>query len=64
MSRLIECVGRRRLDVSVVDEKIQIRITIGDVALAHLMLPVTEAVSLRTEIDRVLDELLMRHGHD
>ena len=53
----INCIGRRRLDLSVVDGKVQIRITLGDKPLAHLQLEPGEAAKFHAALVEVLNEL-------
>ena len=57
MTEIIKCVGRRRLDVSLVEGKVQMRITLGDKALAHLQLDAGEAAKLHAALVAVLNEL-------
>ena len=57
MSESIACIGRRRLDVSVVDGKVQIRITLAEKALAHLQLEADEAAKFHAALVMVLNQL-------
>lgn len=58
MSETIACVGRRRVDVSIVDGKVQLRITLGDKPLAHLLLEWKEAQKLRGLLGETLEHLI------